>query len=96
MGNWGFYPKDGDTALDIKSDIDDAVNIALGKIIQNNSKGKGFAKCEWDICGVIMILLQQGTFVDRKYLSKAVNWLKAFAKDEVFLDEWGITQRKLR
>ena len=29
MGSWGVYPKDSDFCLDLKSDIDEAVNQAL-------------------------------------------------------------------
>jgi len=74
MGSWGVYPKDSDFCLDLKSDIDEAVNQALEVLYEeydNNTDNGLKLNNKFALAGVVMISLQEGHFIKRKFVEKA-------------------------
>lgn len=67
MGSWGTYPKDCDGALDLQYIIGDAINRELEQITAECS---GYA-----YAGLIMLMLQKGFFIKRKFIEKAVVYM---------------------
>lgn len=74
MGAWGYYPKDSDFALDLNFAVDDAVNQALEK------QSKKY-KNEYAYAGLVMIQLQRGVFVKRKYVKFAIDAIASAIKE---------------
>ena len=74
MGVWGTYPQDSDAALDLKGEVNDAVNKTIGKISKKYAKGNG--NC-YDFAGLILLMLQNQFSIKYKFVEQALNCIKA-------------------
>lgn len=75
MGNWGNYPKDSDGALDLFGDINDLVNKNFEEL------ANGYSGYEY--AGAIMLLLQKGFHIKRKYVINAKNYIQNEINDNL-------------
>ncbi len=77
MGAWGYYPTDSDGAHDMFSEFYEGIDAKLEEITQGKL---GYGKPDYAYPGVIMMLLEGGFRVKRKFVVQAIECLKAELK----------------